>query len=206
MGDLGNFRIQQFDAARNFVREWGSFGREDGQFSQLLSVATDGETVFAGDCDRWDVQAFDGDGVFLRSFGGATAACDLALDGRGIVHANNVENELGVPDSITAFDVDGVEQYRWALDGAVPGAVPWSQAVAADGTGFVTMIRFLDGRDDYAGILEVDPSGAVIRGWEGGGDRMILSPQGDAIYIARGIGLPKEERWSTIRKYALPED
>ena len=206
VGDLGNFRIQQFDAERDFIREWGSFGKGDGQFSQLLSVATDGVTVFAGDCDRWDVQAFDEDGVFLRSFGGAMASCDLALDGRGIVHANNVENELGAPDSIMAIDAEGGELYRWALDGAVPGAVPWSHAVAADGTGFVTMIRFLDDRDDYAGILEVDPSGAAMRGWEGGGDRMLVSPEGDAIYVARGIGLPKEERWSYIRKYALPAD
>jgi hypothetical protein len=204
VGDLGNYRVQQFDADRDFVREWGSFGHGDGQFSQLVSIATDGETVFAGDCDRWDIQAFDHDGTFLRSFGGDMAFCDVVLDERGTLHVNNTENDRGAPVVLARLDGDGAERHRTDLSVAGPGAVPWSQAAAADGTAYVSTVRLLDGRDEHVGIFEVDPSGNVVRGWKGGGDRLLVSPDGDALFVARGMSLPADERWSFIRKYALP--
>src|SRR5204862_916739 len=66
VGDVGNHRIEKFDLKRKFVKQWGSFGQGDGQFAQLVSVATNGKTVLVGDGDRVGIQAFDLDGMYLR--------------------------------------------------------------------------------------------------------------------------------------------
>lgn len=205
VGDLGNYRVQRFDAERAYVGEWGSFGKGDGQFSQLLSTSTDGETVFVGDCDRWDIQAFDMEGTFLRSFDGGMGFCDpAALDADGALHVTNTENDKGAPFRYGVLDQQGEVLRSVDLSGVAPDAYPWAVAVAPDGTAYVSMIRFADGRDEHVAIVEIDPGGQVVRGWQGGGDRLLLSPDGDALYVARGVSLPQVERWSFIRKYALP--
>jgi hypothetical protein len=206
VGDLGNYRIQHFDAERNYVGEWGTFGHGDGQFSQIVYVDTDGETVFVGDCDRWDTQAFDADGSFLRSFGGDMAYCAPNLDGQGVLHTGNAENDRGAPLAVAATDQFGKELYRADLSVAGPDTSPWALAAAADGTTYVSMVRFHDDWDEQVGIFEVDPEGTVVRGWSGGGDWLLVAPEGDALYVARGMILPKTERWDFIRKYALPQD
>jgi DNA-binding beta-propeller fold protein YncE len=206
VGDLGNYRIQQFDPDRSFMREWGSFGHGDGQFSQIVSIDTDGETVFVGDCDRWDTQAFDHEGTFLRSFGGDMGYCMPHLDGHGVLRTSNSEYDGGAPIVVAATDQAGTELHRADLSIAGRDAEPWTVAAAADGTSYVSMIRLLPGRDEHVGIFEVDPSGTVVRGWAGGGDELLVSPDGDALYVARGMTLPHSERWSFIRKYALPAD
>lgn len=205
VGDLGNYRVQQFDVERSFVREWGSFGRGDGQFSQIVSIDTDGETVFVGDCDRWDTQAFDMDGNFLRTLGGDMAYCLPSIDGEGVLHTSNTENDQGAPFVVAATDQFGTELHRVDLSSVGADMSPWALAAAADGTTYVSLIRFLDDRDEHVGILEVDPGGTVVRGWAGGGDWLLVAPEGDAIYVARGMSQPHDERWSFIRKYALPD-
>ncbi len=49
VGDVGNYRIEKFDASRHFVKAWGTFGSDAGRFSQITAVATDGKTVYVGD-------------------------------------------------------------------------------------------------------------------------------------------------------------
>ena len=49
------------------MREWGGFGTDDGQFARAWSIATDGTTVYVGDDSRYDIQAFDMDGNYLRT-------------------------------------------------------------------------------------------------------------------------------------------
>ena len=70
VADVGNFRVQAFDKDRNFVRQWGTFGTDDGQFTRNWSIATDGTTVYVGDDGRLDSQAFDTDGTYLRTIRG----------------------------------------------------------------------------------------------------------------------------------------
>ena len=80
VGDTGNHRVQAFDAKRRFLRHWGAFGTDDGQFVQIDSLATDGQTVYVGDGDRHDIQAFDASGAFVRAFGSDDGFDFLALD------------------------------------------------------------------------------------------------------------------------------
>ncbi len=110
VGDTGNHRVQAFDAKRRFLRQWGTFGTDDGQFVQINSLATDGQTVYVGDGERHDIQAFDGSGAFIRAFG-SDAGFDflaLALDGR--IHATNPQNPVGAPMAMAVFGPDGAVQ------------------------------------------------------------------------------------------------
>src|SRR5262249_437861 len=57
VADSHNFRIQQFDQNRQFVRAWGSFGSKSGQFREPIAVLLDREgSVYVIDDKRDDVQ------------------------------------------------------------------------------------------------------------------------------------------------------
>ncbi|TMB48432.1 MAG: hypothetical protein E6J50_10040 [Chloroflexi bacterium] len=88
VADVGNHRVQKFDAERRFVDQWGRFGSGDGQFVQPFGIVTDGKTVYVADDDRGDVQAFDTSGTFLRKFGTITteAGIFIALDTAGFLY------------------------------------------------------------------------------------------------------------------------
>lgn len=68
--DTNNHRVQKFDAARNFVKEWGSKGAEPGQFEEPwgIAVAADGSVYIA---DTWNhrIQRFDPDGNVIAQWG-----------------------------------------------------------------------------------------------------------------------------------------
>ena len=111
VGDNGNRRVQKFDAARDFVKAWGKFGHGDGQFAQITSVATDGKTVYVGDGDRGDIQAFDANGTYLRTYTGGFAAF-IAVDGAGHLYATNPST--GSP-AVAKFDSTGKEIARFDM-------------------------------------------------------------------------------------------
>lgn len=68
--DPGNQRVQRFDADREFLGEWGGFGKDDGHFVSPVSVAVDADgRVFVSDDGRDDVQVFESDGTHLWTFG-----------------------------------------------------------------------------------------------------------------------------------------
>lgn len=70
VADTNNHRIQKFDAARNFVKAWGSQGSAPGQFNEPwgLAVGADGSVYVA---DTWNhrIQKFDKDGNFISAWG-----------------------------------------------------------------------------------------------------------------------------------------
>ncbi len=71
--DTGNYRVQQFDKARTFVRAWGSFGTDDGQFALPVGIDTDGAgNVYVFDDGPGAVRVFNADGKFI-----GTAAEDV---------------------------------------------------------------------------------------------------------------------------------
>ncbi|MBA2382586.1 MAG: PQQ-binding-like beta-propeller repeat protein [Chloroflexi bacterium] len=70
VADSANFRIQAFDKRRQLVRQWGTFGRGNGQFTDPVSVALDAAgDVLVVDDSRGDVQVFDRKGTYLRTIG-----------------------------------------------------------------------------------------------------------------------------------------
>ena len=59
VGDTGNSRVQVFDSASNFLFKFGSFGADDGEFSNPFGVVGDSEDrIIVGDTYNHRVQVF----------------------------------------------------------------------------------------------------------------------------------------------------
>ena len=182
--DNGNYRVEKFDKNRHFVTMWGSFGTGDGQFANPKGVATDGTTVYVADDPRFDVQAFDSNGGFLRSF-----AFPFVLFSRAPTGHLFVADETGLLE----LDGTGKQVHHFDLDFAALGGLAAQTAVDKAGHIFVAL------QDDNGpvGLVELDSDGGILHQWSVGGETMALAPDGKAVYIA-------SYGWDFIRKYALP--
>jgi NHL repeat len=196
VSDVGNHRVQKFTKDRKFVKAWGTFGSGDGQFAQAGEIVTDGKTVYVGDGTRGDIQAFDVDGTFLRTFGGSGGyGVFLTLDAAGNVYATNPGQ--GKPFAIGKFDSSGktLDVYNMAFGGGDAVGV----SVAASGHIFVT---FNSKQGQPLATYELDAKGKPIQGWSTAGESLLVAPDGKSLYMA--YAEPHEAGWAYIRKYALP--
>jgi hypothetical protein len=192
VSDVGNHRVQKFTKKRVFVKAWGTFGSGDGQFAQALEIVT----VYVGDGTRGDIQAFDLDGTFLRSFGGDGGYGPfLAIDGAGNVYATNPGQ--GKPPSIGKFDPTGTLLDTFPTSFSPGVAVGLS--VAANGHIYVT-INTRQGRP--VSTYELDATGKPIQGWSTAGESLLVAPDGKSLYMAYAD--PHGAGWPDIQKYALP--
>ncbi len=65
----GNKRVARFDEDLGFLGQWGSEGVGESQFVLPHAVTTDDEgLVYVADRNRWRVQIFNPEGVFLRQW------------------------------------------------------------------------------------------------------------------------------------------
>jgi hypothetical protein len=199
VGDTGNHRVEEFDPQRHFVRAWGSFGTDDGQFVQITSIATDGKEVFVGDGERYDIQAFTADGTFERSFGENEGYSAIAVDGHGLIHATNAQNPRGALDKVAVMDASG--NVQWEVRVSQPGYWPAQSAVDASGNTYLS-IELASEPYTAIGIVKLDPSGALVGAWDGGGDAVAVSPAGDVVYVVRGIQLDGTQ-WTSVKAFAL---
>jgi len=189
VGDVGNNRVEEFDATRQFVKAWGSFGSRNGEFAQITAVATDGKTVYVGDGVRGDIQAFDSNGRYLRTFanvGGGFGAF-VALDAAGNVYATNPSQSA---PAVGKFDRTGEEVGRFDMS-SIGDAV----GLAVDPRGHI----FVGAASRTPlGTYEVAPDGQILRGWSfGGGGYLALSEAGDTVYVSGWT-------WPYIEAYAIP--
>lgn len=200
VGDLGNFRVQHFGPDRGYLGEWGSFGREDGQFLHLWSIATDGTSVLVGDCGRWDTQVFTPTGEHVRTLKGDVEMCFVTQDDTGIIHG------LGrLPDGSGALvrsTIEGDELGRLPITG-YPGT-PWSVTPLPDGGSLVSLTDETTPGHPHVGLLRVGPDWSVVARHTGGADRMLVDPAGDAVYLSSGVDA-LSPRWEVVRKVRLPE-
>ncbi|HSR70563.1 MAG TPA: NHL repeat-containing protein [Acidobacteriota bacterium] len=69
--DVGNARVQVFNSDMEFVRTFGEFGRQVGQFNLATDISLDPkeETLYVLDAYNYRVQAFTKEGKFLRTWG-----------------------------------------------------------------------------------------------------------------------------------------
>jgi outer membrane protein assembly factor BamB len=80
VGDGANHRYQVFEPDGTFVRQVGSYGNEEGQFSRIFSISVDADgNVYAVDHDLGTLSKFDKDGRFVWRVGGPDA--EPPLDG-----------------------------------------------------------------------------------------------------------------------------
>ena len=189
--DTGNHRVQKFDKDRQFIKAWGSFGTDNGQFASPGWIASDGHGhIWVADSDRLDVQEFTSDGGYLRTVAsGADVEQSIATDSRGRVWV-----DAGA--QILVFDADG--QQLPGLDLTSVGALASGMAFDSAGDLYVALVSSYNNPITTEGILELDASGKVLHAWPGDADTVALDPKGGAIYSSffadpfiRKLALPK---------------
>ena len=113
---LGNTnRVAKFDKDGRFIRQWGSTGSENGQFTGVKSLAIDAQSnVYVADAGNKRVQVFDADGNFKSQFGNIGTPLTMCM-------TTGPTQYLYISHS---GDRDGMEDaaiYKVALDGRVVG-------------------------------------------------------------------------------------
>ena len=168
VADMVNDRVQQFTSEGAFVRAFGGYGADDGQFLEPFDVAVgpDG-SVYVVDDLRDDIQRFSADGSYLETVGRHGAA-DGEMDntsGIDVDRAGRVLNADSGNDRIQAWDGDGT--FLWSRGGSAdPSFFSGLVDIAADTEGSVYV-------GDDEGIKAFGdgtspPSVSIPPGWEFG--------------------------------------
>jgi outer membrane protein assembly factor BamB len=135
VADTYNRRIQQFDAQGAFVRQWGRFGSDTGQFLEPADIAVgpDG-SVYVLDPSRSDIQRFTAEGELMATigeFGTGDGQISNGLGGIGVgadgaLHYTDFDN-----NRLEAWSPDGSFDWVIAGDGSNADLI-WPSDVAVD--------------------------------------------------------------------------
>jgi outer membrane protein assembly factor BamB len=212
--DVGNRRVQHFDAKRHFRGAWGSFGSGPSQFSDPIGIAVgpDGNVNVLDDSRRV-IETYDQDGNVLRTIDAfpagavpADGANSLAIDSDGNLYVTIVQ-----PNRVIELDPSGALIRTFGGSDPGPGQFadqPARMAFDAAGRLYVSQIS---GRGDQPGIQVFDPNGTYLTGFGplGSADGEISFPWGVAIddegdiYVTDLFGGPDDVLGvGTIQKFA----
>jgi 6-bladed beta-propeller len=113
---IGNTnRVAKFDKDGRFIRQWGSTGSENGQFTGVKSLAVDAQgNVYVADAGNKRIQVFDGDGNFKSQFAniGTPLTMCMTMGSTQYLYISHSGDPDGMEDAAI---------YKVALDGRVVG-------------------------------------------------------------------------------------
>lgn len=180
VSESGNRRVQKFDANREFVTSWGSFGPGEDEFLVPNAIALDGNgNVYVHDDEQSVTKMFTADGEFVRTFAaGSTPFVSVTEDGR--VLAQMWETNL-----LNEYARDGSLRRSIDLDGLV--AVPRAAAVVVDERDHIWISSVTeDGPRDVADkLIELDESGTLVHRWDGMAvTQFVIDSETDLLYAA----------------------
>ncbi len=122
VADSWNHRVQVFGLDGTFIRKWGTWGSDDGQFSFPYGIAAHPtrDLIFISEEEGHYIQVFRSDGTFLYKWGAEGDAADqffLAL--------HPIRNLVFVVDHhhhrVQIFDLEGTFVCKWGVEGDVDG-------------------------------------------------------------------------------------
>ena len=127
-----NSRMVKFDKHGNFLMDWGSLGREIGEFRLPHTMVVDREgEVYVGDRSNSRIQVFDSDGNFLRillmdvpypaDYQPPFTAINAEGPVRGATQPWSMCLTNGSPQELWVSDADPGRIYRMTLDGKILG-------------------------------------------------------------------------------------
>jgi DNA-binding beta-propeller fold protein YncE len=89
----GNNRVMKFNADGDFIKTWGSTGKEDGEFRDPHALAMDSTgRLFVGDRGNSRLQIFDQDGNHIETWTQFGRPSGLFIDGDDILYAADSES------------------------------------------------------------------------------------------------------------------
>ena len=92
-GSEGNNRIVKFDSDGDFIKTWGTTGKEDGEFRDPHALAMDSTgRLFVGDRGNSRLQIFDQDGNHLETWTQFGRPSGLFIDGNDMLYAADSES------------------------------------------------------------------------------------------------------------------
>ena len=108
-------RVAKFDKDGKFIRQWGSTGTADGQFTGVKALAIDGQdNVYVADIGNKRIQVFDADGNFKTQFGNIGTPLTMCMTKGPTQHL--YISHSGDPDGMEDATI-----YKVQLDGKVVG-------------------------------------------------------------------------------------
>jgi outer membrane protein assembly factor BamB len=160
--DVGNFRVEHFDAQRHLIKAWGGFGDTQGKFQEPVSIVVDATGVVSVLDDVRDVvEHYDQDGTVLGSFkahptssSGLSTANSLAIDSKGNFYVSDC---CSAGNQVQKLDPDGKLLLTIGPDG--PGSShfidqPGSMAIDSLGRIFVDVGAIVDVFDVNGNFLD----------------------------------------------------
>jgi len=94
-GSGGNNRVVKFDADGNYLMQWGSTGREYGEFRDPHALAMDSMgRLFVGDRGNNRIQIFTQDGEHLETWSQFGRPSGLFIDDNDMLYAADSESNL----------------------------------------------------------------------------------------------------------------
>jgi len=138
IADYLDHRIVVYTNSGVYLRHWGSFGSENGQFKTPDGVAVDaGGSVYVADKYNYRVQKFANDGTFLTQWGGPGngdgqfgGPVRLAIGPQGNVYVVDNANSR-----IQVFTSEGTFLTKWGTYGTSPGQFDNPIGIAIDAIG-----------------------------------------------------------------------
>jgi len=92
-GSEGNNRVMKFDADGDFIKTWGTTGKEDGEFRDPHALAMDSTgRLFVGDRGNSRLQIFDQDGNHIETWTQFGRPSGLFIDDNDILYAADSES------------------------------------------------------------------------------------------------------------------
>jgi DNA-binding beta-propeller fold protein YncE len=185
--DGSNNRIQKFDRDGKFLLMWGGYGSADGQFifrnypDHPGAIAVDSEgLVYVADYNGF-VQIFDGQGKFLRKWGGGNGTGDgqfvsprcMGLDHQGNVY---IADESARASRVEKFNAQGNFLMKW--DRTTNGTELVTYCLAVDSQDNVYVVNPSQYR-----IEKYDSDSHLLTMWgsQGSGDGQFTEPSGIAV-------------------------
>ncbi len=201
--DPGNYRVQHFDANRQFIASFGTFGTAPGQFAGPTSLfVDDAGTVWVLDGVQNSIQQLSANGVPLKKLqiGGVNGA-----GWNGTSMAMAPDGTIFVTDCGPNCDTFSVLHYdqNGELLGVIQAGAsdPWAHhqpvGIAFDAAGNTYVTTMIWNRS-VGYVVVFDPSGKLVTSWDIGGNPYGIALDDDGnVYIAQWVE-------DTLSKYALP--